>query len=124
MLPLGGLRVDMCMTRWRDFYHRTVWTGLAVDPRRTAPTDGVTRWSTYHAWFASDLPADGSHWKPAPSITAPNIPYPHLINLIKPFAPATTNLAYNNFVKCTPLYHGHPGHALFADLVMSRMSAT
>jgi hypothetical protein len=33
--------------------------------------------------IASDLPTDGSHWKPAPCITAPNIPYPHLINLIK-----------------------------------------
>jgi hypothetical protein len=37
----GQVEIDMCMTRWRDFYHRTVWTGLAVDPR-TAPTDGVT----------------------------------------------------------------------------------
>jgi hypothetical protein len=66
----GSVDVDKCMTLWRKHQYTT------------APTDGVTR-CTYHAWFASDLPTDGSHWKPAPCITAPNIPYPHLINLIK-----------------------------------------
>jgi hypothetical protein len=77
----GRVEVDMCMTRWREFYHRTVWNGLVADPRR-APRDKVTM-CTYHAWFASDLPTDGSHWNAAPCITAPNVSYPHLINLIK-----------------------------------------
>jgi hypothetical protein len=44
----------------------------------------------------------------------------HISSTSSSFAPATTNLPYDNFVKCTPLYHGHPGHALFAYLVMSR----
>jgi hypothetical protein len=75
----GQVEIDMCMTRWRDFYGTALcglggWRWTATHP--AAPTDGVTR-CTYLAWFASDLPTDGSHWKPAPCITAPNIPYPH-----------------------------------------------
>lgn len=77
----GRVEVDMCMTRWRDFFHRTVWLGMAADPR-TAPSNRVTL-CTYHEWFASDLPSDGSHWLVAPCIVAPNVSYPQLINLIK-----------------------------------------
>jgi hypothetical protein len=71
----------MCMARWRHFYHTSTWHGLAADPR-TAPSDRATL-CTYHAWFATDLPADGAHWSCAPCITAPNVPYAHLIDLIK-----------------------------------------
>ena len=80
-VAIGRVEVDICMSRWRDFFHRTVWSGLVADPR-AAPTDRVTM-CTYHAWFASDLPNDGNHWNAAPCITAPNVAYPHLINLIK-----------------------------------------
>jgi hypothetical protein len=49
----------------------------------------------------------------------------HLINLIK-LRTSNHKLAIQQLrqVYRGPLYHGHPGHALFADLVMSRMSAT
>jgi Reverse transcriptase (RNA-dependent DNA polymerase) len=80
-VAIGRVEVDVCMTRWRDFYHRTVWHGMAADPR-TAPTRRVTL-CTYHVWFATDLPSGGSHWIVAPCITAPNVSYPHLINLIQ-----------------------------------------
>jgi hypothetical protein len=62
------------------------------------------------------------------AFTAPNIPYgPHLMATSSSFAPAaTTNLPYNNFVKCTAHYttgiHDMPSHAYL--VVMSRMSAT
>jgi hypothetical protein len=77
----GRVEVDVCMHRWRDFYHRTVWHGLASDPL-TAPSDRVTL-CTYHAWFATDLPAHGEHWKVAPCIITPSVSYSHLISLIK-----------------------------------------
>lgn len=77
----GRVEVDLCLTRWRDFYHRSVWHGLAPDPL-TAPSHRVTL-CTYHAWFSTDLPAHGEHWKAAPCITTPNVSYPHLISLIK-----------------------------------------
>ena len=77
----GRVEVDMCMAKWREYYHTSIWGGLAGDPR-TAPSEKVTL-CTYHAWFASDLPIDGIHWSCAPCITAPNVLYPHLINLIK-----------------------------------------
>jgi hypothetical protein len=123
----GRVEIDMCMTRWRDFYHRTVWTGLAVDPR-TAPTDGVTTVGApiMHAWFASDsVPTDGSHWKPAPCITAPNTPYPHLINLIK-LRTSNHKLAIQQLRQVYPIIpRASRRHALFADsVVMYRMSAT
>jgi hypothetical protein len=77
----GCVDVDLCMTRWRSYYHNSAWRGLSSNPR-TAPSEGATR-CTYHTWFATDLPADGAHWSCAPCITAPYVPYAHLISLIR-----------------------------------------
>jgi hypothetical protein len=77
----GVVDVDLCMTRWRSFYHTGVWHGLASDPRN-APSIGATL-CTYHNWFASDLPENGACWSCAPCIAVPNIPYAQLIDLIK-----------------------------------------
>jgi hypothetical protein len=79
--PDGVVDVDMCLTLWRRHHHTTVWGNLAADPR-TAPSKDVSL-ACYSAWFA--VPFDGTDqcWRPAPCITADNIPYSHLISLIK-----------------------------------------
>jgi hypothetical protein len=85
----GCVNVDLCMARWRRYYHISAWHGLSSNPR-TAPSEGATR-CTYHTWFAADLPADGAHWSCAPCITASNVPYAHLISLIS-FRTSSHNL--------------------------------
>ena len=77
----GTVDVEQCLTLWRQYYYRTVWSDLHHDPR-TAPSENITL-CTYHTYFASDLPADGGLWSCAPCIAASNIPYHHLISLIK-----------------------------------------
>jgi Reverse transcriptase (RNA-dependent DNA polymerase) len=79
----GGTNVDVdrCLSSWRKHYHTIIWRGLEPDPR-VAPTDNITL-CTYHAWFASDLPDDDGCWAPAPCITAHNVPYSHLMSLLK-----------------------------------------
>jgi hypothetical protein len=48
----GRVEIDMCMTRWRDFYHRTsmdwAWRWTHAPPRQMESDYGCT----YHAWFA------------------------------------------------------------------------
>ena len=95
----GWVDVDLCMVRWRSFYHTHVWHGLASNPR-TAPSIGATL-CTYHTWFATDLPADGAHWKCAPCITAPNIPYAQLISLIQ-LRTSSHNLAVQRLREAHP----------------------
>jgi hypothetical protein len=110
------------MARWREFYHSTVWSGLAADPR-VAPLDGVTM-CTYHAWFASDLPTDGSHWKAAPRITVPSVSYSHLISLIK-LRTSNHKLAIQQLREVYPtLFLEHPGLARCADLAQYKTSVT
>ena len=97
--PDGAVNVEECLGLWRRYHHSTVWGNLAVDPR-TAPSKGVAL-VTYNAWFSSSArnvhsvhgtgaSAGGPeadlgdvHWRPAPCITADNIPHNHLISLIK-----------------------------------------
>jgi hypothetical protein len=81
--PDGAVDVDKCLTLWRRHHHRTVWGNLAENPR-TAPSKGVAL-VVYEKWFAMALEGvDGAnHWRPAPCITADNIPYSHLISLLK-----------------------------------------
>ena len=92
MHPDGAVNVDDCLALWRRYHHDTVWGNLAGDPR-TAPSKGVAL-VTYHTWFSgSCCNAHGegghvehmgdAHWRPAPCITADNIPYSHLVSLIK-----------------------------------------
>jgi hypothetical protein len=95
----GWVDVDMCMSRWRSFYHTHVWHGLTSTPR-TAPSVGATL-CTYHAWFASDLPANGARWSCAPCITAPNVPYAQLISLIK-LRTSSHNLAVQRLREAHP----------------------
>ena len=98
-VAVGWVDVDYCMARWRSYYHTSVWHGLAPDPR-TAPSAGATL-CTYHTWFASDLPTDGAHWSCAPCITAPNVPYAHLISLIK-LRTSSHNLAVQRLRQVRP----------------------
>jgi hypothetical protein len=71
--------------------------GLASDPP-TAPSDRVTL-CTYHAWFATDLPLHGEHWrKAAPCITAPNVSYSHLTSYIK-LRTSNHKLAINGYAR-------------------------
>jgi hypothetical protein len=65
------------------------------------------------------------HWKPAPCITAPDIMYPHLINLIK-LRTSNHKLAIQQLRQVYPIvYHGHfQDMPSLQTLVMSRMSAT
>ena len=77
----GTVDVDKCLMLWRRYHHTTVWRGLSTDPR-TAPSENVSL-SLYAAFFSSDLPLEDAHWRPAPCITATNIPYNQLISLIK-----------------------------------------
>jgi hypothetical protein len=77
--PDGSMDVDKCLTLWRRHHHTTVWGNLATCPR-TAPSENVSL-VVYHRAFAVDL--DAEHWRPAPCITADNIPYSQLISLIK-----------------------------------------
>ena len=80
--PDGTVDVDRCLVLWRKHHHTTVWGSLATDPR-TAPSEDVTL-CTYAAYFATGLDSSGAtHWRPAPCITATNIPYNQLISLIK-----------------------------------------
>jgi Reverse transcriptase (RNA-dependent DNA polymerase) len=73
--------VDICLSSWRKHYHTCVWRGLAPEPR-LAPSRNVTL-CCYNAWFAINLPDDDTHWAPAHCITAQNIPYSHLMSLLK-----------------------------------------
>jgi hypothetical protein len=73
--------IDHCLSSWRKHYHTAIWRGLAPDPR-TAPSMNVTL-CCYHAYFAYDLPVDDAHWAPSPCITAHNIPYSHLMSLLR-----------------------------------------
>jgi hypothetical protein len=77
----GAVNVDKCLNLWRKHQHTTVWGNLSTDPH-TAPGDDVTL-CTYHAWFAEQIDAQYSHWRPASCIRATNIPYSQLISLIK-----------------------------------------
>ena len=79
--PDGTVDVDNCLMLWRRYYHTSIWRNLHNDPR-TAPSENVSL-VTYHRWFASNLPEDDSHWRPAPCITADNIPCSQLISLLK-----------------------------------------
>jgi hypothetical protein len=79
--PDGSVDVDKCLMLWRKHHHTTVWDGLSSDPR-TAPSDNITLCS-YNSLFAVPLPDAHDHWRPAPCITADNIPYNQLISLIK-----------------------------------------
>jgi hypothetical protein len=119
-VAMGRVEVDMCMARWREFYHSTVWSGLAADPR-IAPSDGVTM-CTYHAWFASDLP---SHWKAPPCITVPGVSCSHLISLIKLRTSGNHKLAIQQLRQVYPIVRlEHPGLARCAVLAQYKTSAT
>jgi hypothetical protein len=76
----GTVNVQECLLLWRQHHYRVVWGSLHPDPR-TAPSDNITL-CTYHAYFATPLPAGGEEWSCAPCIAANNIPYHHLISLI------------------------------------------
>jgi hypothetical protein len=80
---LGRVEVDVCMNRWRAFYHRSVWHGLASDPPGALHLLTESHCAPTTPWFATDLPLHGEHWKAAPCITAPNVSYSHLTSLIK-----------------------------------------
>ena len=92
----GTVDVDKCLALWRRYHHTSRCGGIWLSILHQAKTSRIlhqaktSRSQPYNAWFpgwgcggSASFDLGESHWRPAPCITADNIPYSHLISLIK-----------------------------------------